>query len=225
MQKNIFSNTALLFLLLIVQVINAPSQANERDKAIPDSADPTAAAILRETIKALSNLSSVEYEIEVNDERPLISHNMTKVRFTKTKITAANLPLRAVAKLQGADNVTHEIFTLNDKIMPFSAAGKIGENDLSKSFTPLTAYADFNLTWRLLLDREFFAKVIEEGRILYGGQESIGDDLCDVIVHVASNPKQNSITTNYYWISTKTNLPRARQSLSMSKRGKSLAPQ
>ncbi|HEX8638976.1 MAG TPA: redoxin family protein, partial [Pyrinomonadaceae bacterium] len=216
--KNIFSRLGLLSLILIVSIGNAAAQSQETNK--------NAADVLREAMKAVGNLSAVEYEVAVNDERTLFSHNSsTKVRATKTKITAANSPLRAVAKLQADDGATYEMFALNDKIMPFSAAGKIGENDLTKGIKPLTAYVDFNSTWRLLLDRELFAKVIEEGRVLYGGQESIGDDLCDVIIHVDSNPKQNIIATNYYWISTKTNLPRARQSLLMTKRGKSLSPQ
>ncbi len=143
-------------------------------------ADKNAADILRETIKAVSSLSSVEYEVEVNEERPLFSYKMKKV-LANTKITVANSPLRAVAKLQGAGDAAYEMFALNGDIMQYSAAGKIGENDLSKSFTPLIAYLDFNLTWRLLLDREYFAKIIEDGRIIYGGQQIIGDDLCDVV--------------------------------------------
>jgi peroxiredoxin len=46
-----------------------------------------------------------------------------------------------------------------------------------------------------------------------------------VVIHVTSNQKQESLSTNYYWISTTTKLPRARQTLSMNKRGKSLLPQ
>lgn len=214
--KNIFLRLGLLSLVFIVSVNNVAAQSKEADK--------NAADILREMIKAVSSLSSVEYEVEVNEERPLFTSKMTKV-LARTKITAANSPLRAVAKLQGANDATYEMFTLNGDIMQYSATGKIGENDLSKSFTPLTAYLDFSTTSRLLLDREFFAKIIEEGRIIYGGQQIIGDDLCDVVIHILSNSQRESITTNYYWISTTTKLPRTRQSLSMTKRGKTLLPQ
>ena len=221
--------TLFLTALITFAVLPVLSQTGETTMRRADSTIArketikNVADILRETIKTLNNLSAVEYEVEVNEERPLFSYQMMKVR-AKTKITVANSPLRAVAKLQGANDATYEMFTLNDKIMPYSAAGAVGENDLSKAFKPLTAYLDFNLTWRLLLDHDFFSEALEGGRLLYGGQESIGDDLCDVIIHVTSVPERN-ITTNYYWISTKTHLPRARQSLSMAKRGKSLSPQ
>ncbi len=214
--KNNFLRLGVLSLFVIAAASNAVAQVKEINK--------NAADVLREMIKAVSSLSSVEYEVEVNEERPLFSYKMTKV-LARTKITAAVSPLRAVAKLQGANDATYEMFALNGDIMQYSAAVKIGENDLSKSFTPLTAYLDFSATSRLLLDREFFAKIVAEGRIIYGGQQIIGDDLCDVVIHILSNSQRESITTNYYWISTKTNLPRARQSLSMTKRGKTLLPQ
>ena len=207
----------LLSLVFIASVGNVAAQTMETGKNAPD--------VLRETVKAVGNLSSVEYEIRVSDERPLFSYNLkTKVRDTITKITAANSPLRAVAKLQGAGDATYETFTLNGNIMQFSAAGEIGENDLSKGIKPLVAHTDFNSTRQLLLDRDYFAKIIESGKILYGGQESIGDDLCDLIVHVTSNSQTSINATNYYWISTKTNLPRAHQLVLMTKRGTSLQP-
>lgn len=217
----VISITALLSvssITLFAQTSRVPSQG------IPSTTNPSATDILRASMKALSNLSAVEYEVEADEQRSLLSYKMTKVR-AKTTIIAANSPRRAFARLQGADGATYETFTLNGNIMPYSAAGAVGENDLSKAFKPLTAFADFARTEPLLLNREFFAKIIEDGRLLYGGQEIIGDDLCDVIVHVKSNLKQNVIDTNYYWISTKTNLPRAKQSLSMTKRGKTLSPQ
>ncbi len=214
--KNIFLRLGLLSLVFIVSVNNVAAQSKEADK--------NAADILRGMITAVGNLSAVEYEVEVNEERPLFSYKMKKV-LANTKIIAANSPLRAVAKLQGAGDATYEMFALNGDIMQYSAAGKIGDNDLSKSFTPLTAYLDLSATWRLLLDREFFAKIVGEGRIIYGGQQIVGDDLCDVVIHVLSNSQRETITTNYYWISTTTKLPRARQTLTMNKRGKSLLPQ
>lgn len=212
--------TALLFVLSITLFAQTSRVASQ---GTPSITNPSATDILRASMKALNNLSAIEYEVDSDEQRSLLSYKMTKVR-AKTTITADS-PTRALARLQGADGSTYETFVLNGNIMPYSAAGAAGENDLSKGFKPLTAYLDFVRTSRLLLDHEFFAKLIEEGRLLYGGQQSIGDDLCDVVVHVTSNPTQNIIDTNYYWISTKTNLPRARQSLSMTKRGKTLSPQ
>lgn len=191
------------------------------NQGVTSTTNPSATDILRASMKALSNLSAVEYEIELDEDRILFSYKMTKVR-AKTKITAANSPLRAVAKLQGEDGGIYEMMTVNNNFMQSSVAGEIAESDLSRGFKPLVAYGDFNNTWQLLLDPEFFAKIIEGGRVLYAGQENIGNDMCDVIVHVTSNPQANIIATNYYWISTKTKLPRARQLLLMNKRGASL---
>lgn len=203
----------LLSLIFIWAFNNAAGQSKEIGK--------DAAGILRETMKVLGNLTTVEYEVETNEERTLFSYKMAKVR-AKTKILVAVTPLRAVARLQAEDGATYEMLTLNDKIMKFSVAGSVGESDLSKGFKPLVAYGDFNNTWKLLLDRGFFAEIVESGRILYGGQESVGNELCNVIIHATSNPQRNIIATNYYWISTKTNLPRAYQVLLMDKRGASL---
>ncbi len=213
--KNIFLRLGLLSMVFIVSVNNVAAQSKEAGKNPAD--------ILRETMKAIGNLSAVEYEVEVNEERTLFAYKGAKVR-AKTKILAAVSPLRAVARLQAEDGATYEMFTLNDKIMQFSVAGSVGESDLSKGFKPLVAYVDFKNSWQFLLDREFFAKIVESGKILYGGQENIGDDLCDIIVHVTSNPQANINATNYYWISTKTNLPRAEQLLLMNKRGATLQP-
>ena len=217
-----------VYFLAVIFIINAEAPAicaqiviNTEKSTAPEKY-PSAATILQEMLKAVSKLSVVEYEVEVNEERPLLYYKMTKVQ-AKTKIIAANSPLRAVVKLQGAE--TYEAFVLNGDIMQYSAAGESGESNLSKSFKPLAALLDFNQTWRLLLDREFFAKIIEDGRLLYGGQQIIGGDLCDVVIHVTSNSQRETITTNYYWISTTTKLPRARQTLTMTKRGKSLLPQ
>ncbi len=213
--KNIFLKLGLLSLIFIASFNNAPAQSKEIGK--------DAAGILRETMKAIGNLTAVEYDVQVNEERPLFSYKGVKV-LAKTKIIAVGSPLRAVARLESLDGATYEAFTQNDKIMQYSAAGKIGINDLSKSFKPLTALADLNQTWQLLLNQEFYAKIIEAGRIVYGGQEKIGDDLCDVVVQVSSNDREKSISTNYYWISSQTKLPRARQVVSMYSQGSILQP-
>lgn len=191
----------------------------------PKSAAPTpvAADILKASMIALGNLSSVEYEVKMSDDRPVILYGMgSKVR-ANTKLTVANSPLRAFGKLQGYDGTTYENFVLNDHTMRYSSAGKTGEFDTTKSIQPLMGFGDLNNTWRLLLDHEFFAKMIEGGRILYAGQDYIEDDLCNIVLKVNSIPAGSS--TTYYWFSAKTNLPRAMQTLVMDKNGKRLLPQ
>lgn len=184
---------------------------------------PSAPDVLRASIKALANLSAVEYEVQMNEDRSFYTSKVPKVR-AKTKLIVANSPLRVVGKLEGEDGKVHETFVLNDKIMRYSAMGNIGESDISKGFKPLASYGDLRNTWELFLDRGYFAKAIEEGRILYAGQDSIDDDLCDVIIHVTSVPSKNIIVTNYYWISTTSNLPRAKQTLLSNQGQSSLNP-
>jgi hypothetical protein len=136
--KNIFLKIGLLAWVFIVSVGNATAQDKETSK--------DAAGVLRETIKAISNLSAVEYEVETSEERTLFAYKGAKVR-AKTKILAAASPSRAVARLQAEYGATYEMFTLNNKIMQHSVAGKIGESHITKGVKPLVALGDFNNTW------------------------------------------------------------------------------
>lgn len=210
--KNIFLRSGLLSLVFAAFFSNAAAQDSDKKADI----------ILRETMKAIGNLSAVEYEVQVNEERPLLSYQGMNVQAKSTIIAAAGAKPQAVVRLQSLNGATYEMFTLNDKIMPYSVAGKAGVNDLSKAFKPLISQGDLNLTRQLLLDQTFYAKIIEAGRILYGGQEKIGDDLCDIIVQVSSNAR--GVYTDYYWISAQTKLPRARQTVLLTSRGSTLQP-
>jgi len=148
--------TILLSVCSITLFAQTPRAINQEARS---TTNPSAIDILRLSMKALSNLSSVEYEVTMDEERTLFSADRRKLR-AKTKIIAANSPLRAIAKLQGEDGVTYETLVLNDKIMQFSSAGKIGENDISKGFKPLVAYGDLNNTWQLLLDQNYLANIM-----------------------------------------------------------------
>ena len=212
--KSIFWKLGLICLIFVTSINNAGAQIKETGKEAAD--------ILRETMKAIGNLTAVEYEVQVNEERALFSYQGMKVQAKTKIIAAAGSPQRAVVRLQSLDGATYEMFTLNDKIMPYSAAGKIGVNDLSKAFKPLTGHPDLNVTSPMLIDQTFYAKIIEAGKIVYGGQEKIGDDLCDIIVQISSNTR--GVYTDYYWISTRTKMPRARQTVSLTSRGSTLQP-
>jgi hypothetical protein len=71
------------------------------------------------------------------------------------------------------------------------------------------ADADVALTWHLLLDPAYIERAITSGRVLYLWEEEIQGEPCSVIVYARDH------WTDYFWISTKTGLPRATQRVTM----------
>jgi thiol-disulfide isomerase/thioredoxin len=99
-----------------------------------------------------------------------------------------------------------------------------GKQDQEPTFTPdgsgamiteSDAAADVAATWHLLLDPDYLQRAIESGRTLYLWEDEIQSDPCSVIVYARDH------WTDYFWISTKTGIPRATQRLSM-RRGRAV---
>lgn len=71
------------------------------------------------------------------------------------------------------------------------------------------ADADVANTYHLLLDPSYIERVIVSGRTLYLWEDEIQGEPCSVLVYARDH------WTDYFWISTKTGLPRATQRVTM----------
>lgn len=83
--------------------------------------------------------------------------------------------------------------------------------------------ADVARTWRTLLDAAFLQAATSSPDVLYVKQEEIEGDPCDVVLVLRSSDLFESVTT-YYWISTRTGMPRAVQNLMLVRGRTNLTP-
>jgi thiol-disulfide isomerase/thioredoxin len=202
-----------LGLALLIQILSF-SQASGQ-------ASPPPVDVLRSAIKAVEKLESVEYEVR----RDYATADGRKFK-GRTRIVAAQSPLRFRAKLEGEDvSVTH-LAVSDGKVIRSSQNGKTSAHEgpvFSSRILQGTlndAHRDAATTLRLLFDREFLQTALASQNILFAGQDEIEGDHCNIVLYVrALNDGGNA--SDYFWISAQSGMPRASQRLLMTK-GQSL---
>jgi thiol-disulfide isomerase/thioredoxin len=107
-----------------------------------------------------------------------------------------------------AISVGETTFTINGGKLEKNSTFGPGGPSISMVITG-EADADVAITWHLLLDPAYIERAITSGRVLYLWEEEIQGEPCSVIVYARDH------WTDYFWISTKTGLPRATQRVTM----------
>lgn len=139
----------------------------------------------------------------------------------ETHVLIAKSPFGFHAEHRQDDGSHSEISVSDGKTTTTISDGK---QDQEPTFTPdgsgamiteSDSTADVAATWHLLLDPDYLQRAIDSGRTLYLWEDEIQSDPCSVIVYA------RDYFTDYFWISTKTGLPRATQRLSM-RRGRAV---
>ncbi len=175
------------------------------------AAQPTATDILRTTLAAIEKVVTIEYEVR----RESTADDNQKFK-SRTTILAARNPLRFRARLQGEDLPVVELAIGDGKTTKASTAGKVSESSTFAQSNPSAmivannANTDVAATGRVLLDTEHLKTAIASGNLLLLGQSEIEDDLCHLVLY------GRNMMNEYYWISTKTGLPRAVQRVNIA---------
>jgi thiol-disulfide isomerase/thioredoxin len=193
----------------------------------PTSPRPLPADVLRMALKALERIESIAYDVRREYANPA-----DRKIPGRTKILAARTPFRFNATFQADDSTSRDMAVSDGLGMRISAGGSIDESPAVFS----TAYpkdkpmrvmneatADVAGTWRVLLDRAFLEEAASSPDILYVKQEEIEGDPCHVVLVLRSSDLFEAVTT-YYWISSKTGMPRAVQNMMLVRGRTSLTP-
>jgi len=189
---------AILFSLLVGHLL---AQGN----------DP--AALLRSALKATEKLDTIEYEVKQVFKTP-----DGKLHHYRSTIVAARSPLGFSARFEDEDTGTRDMAVLDGEVTRYSDEGIAGE--VTKTFTvagqvvPNHAAQHAAATFRLLLDREYVSTAITSGNVVYGGRDDVEGEPCRVVMYVRIGEDSGS-TADWYWISTKTGLPRATQRVTL----------
>ena len=168
-----------------------------------------APSILRSALKATEKIDTIEYEVRRMSKAP-----DGKLRYSRSMILAQRSPLGVVARYQSDDTGIRDMAVLDGEVTRYSSDGVAGE--IPRTFiaagqiSPNWASGDIAITWRVLLDREFVSRAIDSGSIVYAGKDDIEGELCRIVAYVRVGEDSGS-TVDWYWISSKTGLPRAVQ--------------
>ena len=190
--------------------------------APPPAPTPNPIDVLRNMQKTLSGLKTATFEVRSLDGYSF-AKDPAKYRAV-SKITVRNDPFNFSAKLVADDGSVYEAVTGDKLGMHTSVGGKIGTEVFSKGFHPNNAQGDVNVSWNLFFAPDNLQKIISSNNFLYGGQEEVEGDVCDIIVYVELTPRAQLTRTYYYWISTTTNLPRATQAFTLVKGRSNVIP-
>lgn len=168
-----------------------------------------APSILRSSLKATEKIDTIEYEV-----RRMSKASDGKLRYSRSTILAQRSPFGFVARYQNEDTGIRDMAVLDGEVTRYSADGVAGE--VPRTFIsagqviPNAASADAAITWRLLLDRDYVSTAIDSGSIVYAGKDDVDGELCRIVAYVRVSEESGS-TIDWYWISSKTGLPRAVQ--------------
>jgi outer membrane lipoprotein-sorting protein len=204
----------VLALTLFLQTQNPPP---------PAPVGPTAAEVLRATLKTLEKTDSVEYTVRRITQIP-----GAKDAKLQTTILATRSPFQFYAKTSAENGQVVELAVSDGKTTKTSAAGKTGENptftkDGKAMIAPNLADSDVALTRQLLLDPNYLNEASASQRILLLGQSEIEDELCHIIVYARPAVRPGVLSTQYIWVSATTGLPRAVQLMNIVRGGSTLA--
>jgi thiol-disulfide isomerase/thioredoxin/outer membrane lipoprotein-sorting protein len=180
------------------------------------TSSPTAMDVLKAVKNAVIGAQSVTYVVI----RDYIDSSGSKSK-GRTIISVVKSPFGFRAEHRRDDGSHSETSVSDGKTTNTISDGKQNQEPTfapdgsGAMITESDAPADVAATWHLLLDLDYLQRAIESGRTLYLWEDEIQSDPCSVIVYVRDH------WTDYFWISTKTGLPRATQRLSM-RRGRAV---
>lgn len=208
--------TSMGFVLALTLFLQTQNPAQTAQSA------PTAADVLRDTLKAIEKADSVEYEVRRVARNP--EDQSAKLR---TTILATHTPFHFYAKTVDENGQAVALAVSDGKTTRTSAAGKAGENPTFNKdglmISTNIANGDLAVT-RQLFDPNYLKAAIANQRVLRVGQSEIEGELCHVIVNAPPARGPRVLTTQYVFVSADTGLPRALQVLSLSDGGSVLAP-
>lgn len=204
----------LIYLAQSILLLQATNQAH-----------PSPADVLRSLLKAVEHIESVEYE--VRREHSTTDGKKYKAR---TRVLATRSPFQFSARLQAEDAPVIQMAVSDGKATRASIGGKTSEapfvfSSQGRQVILNDANEDVAATWRLLLDQLHINKAIESRSILFVSQDEIEGDLCNVVLYSRPLTGEAGGTTEYYWVSAKTGLPRAVQRWTLQKGRTRLGPQ
>jgi len=181
--------------------------------------------VLRSLLKAVEHIESVEYE--VRREHSTIDGKKYKAR---TRVLATRSPFQFSAKLQAEDAPVTQMAVSDGKATRASTGGETSEapfvfSSRGGQVILNDANEDVAATWRLLLDQPHINKAIESRTILFVSQDEIEGDLCNVVLYSRPLTDEAGGTTEYYWVSAKTGLPRAVQRWTLQRGRTRFGPQ
>ena len=190
-----------------------------------NQAHPSPAYVLRSLVKAVEHIDSVEYE--VRREHSTADGKKYKAR---TRVSATRSPFQFSASLQAEDAPVAQMAVSDGKATRASTGGETSEapfvfSSRGQQVILNDANEDVAATWRLLLDLPQMNKAIESRSILFISQDEIEGDLCNVVLYSRPLSGEAGGTTEYYWVSAKTGLPRAVQRWTLQRGRTRLGPQ
>jgi thiol-disulfide isomerase/thioredoxin/outer membrane lipoprotein-sorting protein len=210
----------LMIFLLLISLAQSTLLLQATNKAQPEPAD-----VLRSLLKAVEHVESVEYE--VRSEHSTTDGKKYKAR---TRILATRSPFQFSARLQAEDAPFKQMAVSDGKVTRASTRGETSEapfvfSSQGRQVVLNDANEDVAATWRLLLDQLHIKKAIESGSILFINQDEIEGDLCNIVLYSRPLTGEAGSTTEYYWVSAKTGLPRAVQRWTLQRGHTRFGPQ
>jgi thiol-disulfide isomerase/thioredoxin len=176
--------------------------------------------ILQSAIQALSGVKTVEYEVRAlpagpgSDAPPqqaksgLAGDADTVLTGRTTVIGTVGNPIRYRARFQAENTPAVELAVSDGEKVRISSGGQLREYPTRVMEDNASMHA---LPTLPLFDPETYRKALAGKNALYAGQDDIEGDLCNVIAVSARFNDDVGSDTNYYWISTRTGLPKSRQ--------------
>ena len=203
----------IAMLLLAVMPAGRTLLAQASPGALPASLAVTA---LQRAIVALNEVKYVRYDVRMEPgSAPQPNSGVSSVTSSgayaahTAVVAAVGSPLRYRATLQSDDALTREQLVSDGSTVRGSADGEVSE--LGNPRAMINRASANTLPTMALFDPETYRGALNRKNLAYAGRDEVDGDLCDVVVSVTLNANNAGGNSEYYWISVRTGLPRARR--------------
>lgn len=176
------------------------------------SANPSPVELIKNLLSSVENVKSLEVDVD-----NLQGHNLgfgaeVNMVLGITKVSAVSTPLRYSASFGSDNGDKYEVAIMGGKTAFISRQGNAidSTSDRAQSFASVS---DAMAVLRLLMNQDNLKRMIADGKLLYSSIENVRGESCYLIVHLSGDPSAGKVETEYIWLSTKTGLPLATQSL------------